>query len=546
MLVSGDVGNAVSLGFIFGAGNDSRADSAIALGVRKSAPALILVNDTRTGKACNRCNTGKSTAAPVRQAAFAQNDFRGYMKKRRVAAALVIVFVLICGAFLFSSRPTSSTLSNRVVLDNLSGLPATSRIFEINVPPGATNLHFTSWRDGRIGAIDLYAKYNAAPTTDSFDAKSVGSSADKIINLPAPRAGKYYVLLRAAHGFYRGHSLVASYSLPGEPFKVGMHAHRLYNGGDWGGPPSPEPTFRYALIRDSDISHLHDAAVWKPDGSIDFPVIDKVYAAHAKNGAKVIKNFGTVPTWASMRPSERNPQYPNWPGGKSGPRNLDEYEDYVFRFVSHAKPHLWAVEGWNEPYACPHDPPEFATMTPTELADVQKRVYLATKRVDPNLLVFSPPQGYVCGIPTILGARTSQGEPISKYFDVLSWHPYNRSAKSDAGPSYAREAAEVRQHLADAGLPNMPIADSEHGWLEAPKEGGKEFYAMTDAQKGQVLYETTQLAKSLGLIAVIWYGYDNDMIGRPMNSPEISRRFQQMYDDLTVHREPKNGNDSKQ
>jgi hypothetical protein len=87
----------------------------------------------------------------------------------------------------------------------------------------------------------------------------------------------------------------------------------------------------------------------------------------------------------------------------------------------------------------------------------------------------------------------------------------------------------------------MPIADSEHGWLEAPKEGGKEFYAMSDAQKGQVLYETTQLAKSLGLIAVIWYGYDNDMIGRPMNSPELSRRLQQMYDELTVHRDPING-----
>jgi hypothetical protein len=456
------------------------------------------------------------------------------MTRRRLAALLVIAAVLSYGAatYLYQAAPT--TLSNRMVLDNLFGLPANSRIYEITVPAGTTNLHFTSWRDGGMGATDIYVRFNAEPTTTSFDAKSAGSSPDKIISIPAPQAGRYYVLLRATHGFYWNRSLVASYSLPGETFKVGIHAHRLYNGGDWDGPPSPEPKFRYAIIRDSDISHLHDAAVWKSDGSIDFPVIDKVYAAHAKNGAKVIKNFGTVPTWASMRPTERNPQYPSWPGGKSGPRDLDAYEDYVFRFVSHTKAHLWAVEGWNEPYACADDPPEFATMTPTELADVQKRVYLATKRVDPKILVFSPPQGYVCGIPIILGARTSQGEPMSKYFDVLAWHPYNRSAKGDAGPSYAREVAEVRRHLANAGVPDMPIADSEHGWLEAPKEGGKEFYAMTGAQKAQVLHETAQLAKSLGLVAVIWYGYDNDMIGRPMTSPEISRRFQQMYDELNT------------
>jgi hypothetical protein len=457
------------------------------------------------------------------------------MKKRYLAAPLVMGVVLLLWIATLFYQPPPSTLSNRTVVDQLYGLPAGSRIYEVNIPAGATNLHFTSWQDHRgIGTVDLYVRFNAEPTTTSFDAKDAGPATDKMIAIPAPQAGKYYVLMRPAQGLYWSRSLVASYSLPGESFKVGIHAHRLYNGGDWDGPASPEPTFRYTLIRDLDISHLHDAAVWKSDGSINFPMIDKIYGLHAKNGAKVVKNFSTVPTWASMRPTERNPQYPSWPGGKSGPRNLDAYEDYVFRFVSHAKGHLWAVEGWNEPYGCPHDPPEFTTMTPTELADVQKRVYLATKRVDRNILVFSPPQGYVCGIPTVLSARTSEGEPISKYFEVLSWHPYNRSAKGDAGPSYAREVAEVRRHLADAGLSDMPIADTEHGWLRAPKEGGPEFYAMTDAQKGQVLYETAQLAKSLGLLSVVWYGYDNDMIGRPMSSPEISRRLQQMYQELNT------------
>ncbi|MDQ9171811.1 PPC domain-containing protein [Oxalobacteraceae bacterium R-40] len=458
---------------------------------------------------------------------------------RKIRTLLIAGLVLIAAFAASSLFPHESkkqgknvtALSNRMPLAKLSGQSGESRLYEITLPPGASNLHFTTWRDGK-GAIDLYIKHGSKPSRKAYDAKSTGKESDKLISIPEPESGKYYVLVDAAHGSYANHTLSASYSLPGETFKVGIHSHRLYNGGDWDGPESAEPLFKYALIRDLDISHLHDAAVWKRDGSIDFPLIDKIYSAHAKNGAKILKNFGTVPTWASARPDERNPYYPSWPGGLSGPRDLDEYEDYIFRFVSHTKKYLWAVEGWNEPFACPGDPPEFGTMTPTRLADIQKRVYRATKRAAPNMIVFSPPQAYVCGIPTILSARTSEGEPMWKFFDALSWHPYNRSARGNAGPSYAKELYEVRQHLEKDGLANMPIADSEHGWLTAPKEGGKEFYAMNDVEKAHVLFETGRLAKSLGVIAVIWYSYDSEMIGRPMTSPILSAGLQQMYEEL--------------
>lgn len=473
------------------------------------------------------------------------------MKRIRFVAVLVlaaaIIGLLVYLVPFFPGKPAppitpvpapapmaATVLSNRVPLEPLSGAAGSSAIYQIEVPAGAGNLHFTTFGKSGAAGADLYVRYGAVPTPNDFDAKEAGRASDKTISIAASKAGKYYVLVHGAHGRYADLSLVASYSPADAVFKVGMHAHRLYNGGDWDGPPSLKPQFSYGVVRDWDISHLHDASIWKRDGSIDFNLVEQVYAGHAKSGAKVIKNFGTVPTWASKRPGEPNKQYPNWPGAKSGPRNLDEYEDYVFRFVSRMKDYLWAVEGWNEPYACPGDPTEFTTMTPTELADVQKRVYLAAKRVNPKILVLSPAQAYVCGIPTILNARTSQNEPMSKYFDALAWHPYNRSAKGNAGPSYAKEVYQVRRHLADAGLPDMPIADTEHGWLEPPKEGGKEFYAMTDAQKAQVLYETTQLAKSLGLLALVWYGYDNQMIGRPMTSAEISGRLQKIYEDFNT------------
>lgn len=454
------------------------------------------------------------------------------MRAIRIFVVLVLALGSSLAAFSMSSKENVASLPNRAPVENLSGRSGNTLLYEIEVPKGGSNLHISSWRDGGSGTVDLYVKYGSKPTRRSYDEKSTGGDSDKLIVITEPKPGKYYVLLDAANGSFSKRTLSASYSLPGEVFKVGIHSHRLYNGGDWAGPQSPDPTFKYALIRDLDISHLHDAVVWNPDGSINFPLIEKVYTAHAKNGAKVLKNFGTVPTWASLRPTEPNRHYPNWPGMLSGPRDLDAYEDYVYRFISRMRAYLWAVEGWNEPYACPGDPPEFANMTPTRLADVQKRLYRAAKRVDPALPVFSPPQAYVCGIPTLLTARTSEGEPMWKFFDVLSWHPYNRSAKGNAGPSYAKEFYEVRRHLVKAGLPDMPIADSEHGWLPAPKEGGKDFHAMSDVQKAQVIYETTRLAKSLGAVALLWYSYDSEYIGRPMNSPILSAGFQRMYDDL--------------
>lgn len=433
-----------------------------------------------------------------------------------------------------SGRTLETVLSNRVELRDLDGKDESTSLFQIAVPKGASDFVVTATAKQDAAPIDLYVKFQSTPTRDSYDAKDTGAAAVKMIAIHEPKAGTYHVLLRGAHGRYGGVSLVASYAPAGSVFKVGMHAHRLYNGGDWSGGESPEPQFKYGVIRDWDISHLQDAAIWRSDGSINFALVDQVYELHAKHGAKVLKTFGTVPTWASKRPEEPNKQYPSWPGSKSGPRDLEEYENYVYRFVRHTKDMLWAVEGWNEPYACKPDGSEFTTMTPTELADVQKRIYLATKRVSKNILVFSPAQAYVCGIPIILNARTSEGEPMWKFFDAVSWHAYNRSARGDAGPSYAAEVGKVRRYLAQAGLSDMPIADTEHGWLTAPKEGGKEFYAMSDAEKGQVLHDTAQLAKSLGVLTVAWYGYDNNMLGKPMASLELSRRLHRIYGEFNT------------
>jgi beta-glucanase (GH16 family) len=320
-------------------------------------------------------------------------------------------------------------------------------------------------------------------------------------------------------------------------FHLGIHAHRLYNGSvgevQAEGGTSPEPTFSYGLIRDWDISGLHDAAIWLSDGSINESLVEGVYAGHARHGAKVLKCFGSVPTWAAKRPSESNPRYPSYRGSLSGPANQAVYKDYCKRFITRFRSYLWAVEGWNEPYpnsasSSDSEWPQFTTMSLTELADTQKSLYQAAKEVDANLLVFSPCQAYVGGIDDLLSARTSANEPISNFFDVLSWHPYNRSAKGDAGPSLANEVSQVRSIMAAAGI-SKPLADTEHGWLDAPKEGGAAWDSLTDDGRGHVLYDTAKVAKDLGLLCICYYGYDDDLAGQPDVVPIIANWYAQIY-----------------
>lgn len=512
-----------------------------------------------------------------------------------------------------------------------------------------------------------------------------------------------------------------------DQFHMGMHFHRLYNNGGESATPSTQPSFRYSVFRDWDCEGLHDAVVWASDGSINEALIRQVYEGHKSNGAKVLKCFGTVPTWASKRPEEANSSYPDWPGAKSGPRDLIEYKDYVKRFVTIFRDYLWGVEGWNEPYpdsafptsgsgsksitimspadvgvmslhsanhtgnitfggeatlvarhnATPQqwhtlaiywnftyaDPfpgynvqiddaavqlykdgvlladnwevgipvgqkytweisqvggaitvklngavvitytdatpitsgivrfqalestvmldnltgaivqdfesfatgtyadgsvfgpitladfpaggeckivgesgatpdwPQFTTMTPTELADTQKMLYLATKEVDPSMPVFSPAQAYVTGMNDLLAATTSDGEPITQFFDVVGWHPYNRDADgtTSANNTLLTEIGEVRAIMTSAGIGTRPLASTEHGWLGGGKEGGAAFRALTDAQRGQVLYDTAKVAHDNNLIAIIYYSYETDLIGTPMTVQPVAAKLDEAF-----------------
>lgn len=82
------------------------------------------------------------------------------------------------------------------------------QVYRIDVPAGAKNLVFRL--SGGKGDGDLYGKFGAAPTTKSYDAKSIGISNAERITVKAPQSGTHYVLIHAYRAV-SGATLVANF-----------------------------------------------------------------------------------------------------------------------------------------------------------------------------------------------------------------------------------------------------------------------------------------------------------------------------------------------
>lgn len=90
----------------------------------------------------------------------------------------------------------------------VQGAKNSKSFFTIEVPEGATNLTFKM--SGGSGDADLYVRFNAAPTTSTYDYRSWESSNNENIATTQATAGTWWVLVNG-YSAYSGANLVASY-----------------------------------------------------------------------------------------------------------------------------------------------------------------------------------------------------------------------------------------------------------------------------------------------------------------------------------------------
>ncbi|STQ91806.1 M4 family metallopeptidase [Iodobacter fluviatilis] len=95
--------------------------------------------------------------------------------------------------------PVVKVLTKGVPVTGLALASNATVTYTIVVPAGARNLTFKT--SGGTGDADIYAKFGAAPTTTVYDAKSDGGTNTETITVAAPKAGTYYLLLKAYNAF---------------------------------------------------------------------------------------------------------------------------------------------------------------------------------------------------------------------------------------------------------------------------------------------------------------------------------------------------------
>jgi len=107
--------------------------------------------------------------------------------------------------------PDPGELENGVAETNLSGSQGSETFFTIEVPEGAEDLVIEI--SGGSGDADLYVRYGAAPTQDTWDCRPYLNGNEESCSVDEPQAGTWHIML---HGWqaYSGVTLVASFEEP--------------------------------------------------------------------------------------------------------------------------------------------------------------------------------------------------------------------------------------------------------------------------------------------------------------------------------------------
>jgi hypothetical protein len=103
---------------------------------------------------------------------------------------------------------TTATLTNGVPVTNISGASGSQQFWRLNVPAGQAKVVFTI--TGSTGDADLYVRFNALPTTSTFNCRPFTSTSNETCTFTSPAAGDWYVMIR---GFtaYSGVTLKGQY-----------------------------------------------------------------------------------------------------------------------------------------------------------------------------------------------------------------------------------------------------------------------------------------------------------------------------------------------
>ncbi|NUQ19496.1 MAG: hypothetical protein HOQ09_00900 [Gemmatimonadaceae bacterium] len=244
-------------------------------------------------------------------------------------------------------------------------------------------------------------------------------------------------------------------------------------------------------------------------GEWDFARLDSCIELAQRHNVRVLLTLGLTPRWASTRPDEKS----NYGlGNQAPPADTLDWSRYVDTLVKRYRGRIEAYEIWNEPNLR-----GFYSGTPRELARLASIAYAVIKRVDPHALVVTPS---ATGLPG--GAqwlREYLAEGAGAHADVVGFHFYVTPGDPEA---MVPAIATIRETMAMMGLADLPLWNTESGWLMQNADVRVEPSGATGTFGSRVLdFDTSAafVARALvlgrcgGLSRFYWYAWDNRRMG---------------------------------
>ena len=267
----------------------------------------------------------------------------------------------------------------------------------------------------------------------------------------------------------------------------GLHIHHLAYPVPTPWPNMPVPEWR---IWDADVTW---ADIEPSKGQWRFEKLDGYVSLAQQHGTRILLTLGGSPRWASARPNAPSNYSPGFTGE---PLSIDDWRSYVKTVTLRYKGRIQAYEIWNEPNL-----PDYWSGTTDQMLTLTKEASLIIRGVDPQAIVVSPSATADYGIPWLAEFLKKGG---GQYVDVVGFHFYvnpHTLSPEDMLPVIQH----VREVLADNGLANKPVWNTETGWLEPAKFDSDELAA-------GFLARAFILSWAAGIQRFYWYGWDNQFV----------------------------------
>ena len=267
---------------------------------------------------------------------------------------------------------------------------------------------------------------------------------------------------------------------PVPPSYFGMHIHEAAGQTAW-------PNVQFGSWR------LWDSGVSWPQlepkrGEWHFELLDKYVELAAQHHEEILLALGPTPQWASARPNEVSNYQP---GNAAEPANLADWRNYVQTVAARYKGKITQFEIWNEP----HDPKSFSGGVGT-LVEMTRQASEIIKSIDQRNTVLSAACSGSYGLAWF-EQYISAG--AGKYVDGIGYHVYVFPDPPEKMPALI---ASVRRVMAERGLANKPLWNTEAGWAK-PKLFSSEAEAAAYVSRSYILNWAA------GVQRFYWYAWDN-------------------------------------